>query len=55
MLDGTWAERPGTSAQRILDHLNDEERAATVRAFEVVAEHTASLIDAQGVHEWPVL
>jgi DNA-binding MarR family transcriptional regulator len=40
--------------QRILDHLNDDERAATVRAFEVFAAHAAALIDAQVVHEWPV-
>ncbi|MFN2560408.1 MAG: MarR family winged helix-turn-helix transcriptional regulator [Jatrophihabitans sp.] len=43
------------SVQRILDHLNDGERAATVRAFKVFAEHAAPLIDAQVVHEWPVL
>jgi DNA-binding MarR family transcriptional regulator len=40
--------------QRILDHLNADERAATIRAFEVFAAHADPLIDAQVVHEWPV-
>jgi hypothetical protein len=40
--------------RRILDRLDANERAATIRAFEVFAAHTDPAIDAQVVHEWPV-
>lgn len=40
--------------QRVLDSLSADERGATVRAFEVFAEHAAPLIDARVAHEWPV-
>jgi DNA-binding MarR family transcriptional regulator len=40
--------------RRILDRLDDVERVATVRAFEVFAAHAEPVIDTQVVHEWPV-
>jgi DNA-binding MarR family transcriptional regulator len=39
--------------RRILDRLDANERAATIRAFEVFAAHTDPAIDAQVVHERP--
>jgi DNA-binding MarR family transcriptional regulator len=39
--------------RRILDRLDANERAATIRAFEVFAAHADPAIDTQVVHEWP--